>query len=207
MNEAKLCILNSCFNETENNFTSVSTPGKAVVDFICVPHDVMENCVSFKVRTARSIIEDGNLSGLLGERSKAPDHSALIAEFQTSHICADNYDAHNEEASDRQRYKLKAIPRDFLSSNISRLALQDIISKTESFRKAQSEIDSIYSSLCDTIIMEMDNCIPRCDTSKKTRKRFKTHKPYWNDQLKDLWNAMYAKEKRFVFLFQWQSLF
>ena len=45
----------------------------------------------------------------------------------------------------------------------------------------------------------MDNCIPRCDTSKKKRKRFKTHKPYWNDQLKDLWNAMYAKEKRFVF--------
>ena len=86
LNEAKLCILNGCFNETENNFTSVSTRGKAVVDYICVPHDVMENCVSFKVRTARSIIEDGNLSGLLGERSKAPDHSALIVEFQTSHI-------------------------------------------------------------------------------------------------------------------------
>ena len=84
--------------------------------------------MSFKVRTARSIIEDRNLSGLLGERSKAPDHSALIAEFQTSHICTDNYDTHNEEPSDRKRYKLKAIPRDFLSSNISRLALQDIIS-------------------------------------------------------------------------------
>ena len=128
LNEAKLCILNSRFNETENNFTSVSTQGRAVVDYICVPHHVMENCMSFKVRTARSIIEDGNLSGLLGERSKAPDHSALITEFQTSHICTDNYDTHNEEASDRKRYKLKAIPRDFLSSNISRLALQDIIS-------------------------------------------------------------------------------
>ena len=127
LNEAKLCILNSRFNETENNFTSVSTQGRAIVDYICVPHHVMENCMSFKVRTARSIIEDGNLSGLLGERSKAPDHSALIAEFQTSHICTDNYDTHNEEASDRKRYKLKAIPRDFLSSNISRLALQDII--------------------------------------------------------------------------------
>ena len=45
----------------------------------------------------------------------------------------------------------------------------------------------------------MDNCIPRCDTSKKTRKRFKTHKPYRNDQLKDVWNAMYAKEKRFFY--------
>ena len=52
LNEVKLCILNSRFNETENNFTSVSTPGKAVIDYICVPHDVIENCVSFKVRTA-----------------------------------------------------------------------------------------------------------------------------------------------------------
>ena len=82
----KILSLNSRFNESENTFTSVSTPGKVVVDFICVPHDFMENCVSFKVRIARSIIEDGNLSGLLGERSKAPDHSTLIAEFQTSHI-------------------------------------------------------------------------------------------------------------------------
>ena len=86
--------------------------------------------MSFKVRTARLIIEDGNLSGLLGAHSKAPDHSALIAEFQTSHICTDNYEGDNEVASDRKRYKLKAIPRDFLSSIISRLALQDIISKT-----------------------------------------------------------------------------
>ena len=92
----------------------------------------------------------------------------------------DNYEVVNDKASDRKRYKLKAIPRDFLSSNISRLALQDIISKIESAQETQSEIDNIYSSLCDAIITEMNNCIPRCDTSKKTRKRFKTHKPYWN---------------------------
>ena len=50
------------------------------------------------------------------------------------------YDAHNEEASDRKRYKPKAIPPDFLSSNISRLALQDIISKTESLRKTKVKL-------------------------------------------------------------------
>ena len=77
LNEAKMCILNGRFNEANNNFTSVSTRGKAVVDYICIPDDIMEQCVDFKVRTARSIIEDGNLCGLLGDRSKAPDHSAL----------------------------------------------------------------------------------------------------------------------------------
>ena len=175
LNEAKLCIFNGRFNETENNFTSVSTRGKTVVDYMCVPHDVMEKCVSFKVRTARSIIEDGNLSTLLGERSKAPDHSALITEFRTSHIHTDNYVAESDNTCDRKRYKLKSIPLDFLSSDISELALQAIILKTESARETQSEINNFYVDLCDVIITEMDNWIPRCDTGKKTRKRFKSH--------------------------------
>ena len=74
LNEAKFCILNGRFNETENNFTSVSTRDKAIVEYICAPHDVIEKCESFKVRTARSIIEDGILSSLLGE-SFRPNHS------------------------------------------------------------------------------------------------------------------------------------
>ena len=37
LNEAKMCVLNGRFNETDNNFTSVSTRGKAVVGYICVP--------------------------------------------------------------------------------------------------------------------------------------------------------------------------
>ena len=33
LKEAKLCILNGRFNETKNNFTPVSTRGKAFVDY------------------------------------------------------------------------------------------------------------------------------------------------------------------------------
>ena len=44
LNEAKMCLLNGRFDESENNYTSVSTRGKAVVDYICVPHEVFENC-------------------------------------------------------------------------------------------------------------------------------------------------------------------
>ena len=85
-----------------------------------------------------------------------------------------------------------------MSSDLSRLALQAVITKIESARETQSEIDNIYATLCDAIITEMDNCIPLCDTSKRTRKRHKTQKPYWNDELMNLWSVMHAKEKLFL---------
>ena len=48
----------------------------------------------------------------------------------------------------------------FLSSDMSRFTLQNIIGKIESAREIQNEINNIYSSLCDTLIAEMDNSIP-----------------------------------------------
>ena len=82
----RLLELNGRFIESDNNFTSVLTRGKAVVDYICVPHDVLEKCEYFKVNTMRSIIEDRKLTCLLDERSKEPDHSALITEICISHF-------------------------------------------------------------------------------------------------------------------------
>lgn len=81
---------------------------------------------------------------------------------------------------------------------MSKLALQYIIQKIESARETQTEIDNIYTNLCDVIIAEMDNLIPCFDTIKKTNQRFKASKPYWNGELRELWNTMYAKEKLFL---------
>ena len=80
LNEAKFCTLNGRFNSSDDNYTSVSSKGSAVVDYICVPHDTFEQCLYFKV--IRSLIEDANLYGLLSERSKIPDHSILLTEFR-----------------------------------------------------------------------------------------------------------------------------
>ena len=44
----------------------------------------------------------------------------------------------------------------------------------------------------------MDKCIPRFETGKKTKRRFKSHKPYWNKELSELWNAMHSKEKQYL---------
>ena len=50
LNDAKMCVLNGRFRDTDDNFTSVSTKGKSVVDYMCVPnHDNFSQFESFQV--------------------------------------------------------------------------------------------------------------------------------------------------------------
>ena len=123
----------------------MSPRGKAAVDYICVPHETLELCNYFKVLTSRSIIEDANLFPHLGERSKVPDHSALTVEFRTLHSAQnlEGNSAHTGCLNGAKRYKLRSIPNEFLSSDLSKLALQNIIGRTESARETQNEINNI----------------------------------------------------------------
>ena len=63
-NEAKFCTLNGRFDTNDDNYTSVSSKGNAVVDYICVPHDTFEQCLYFIVITSRSLVEDADLFGI-----------------------------------------------------------------------------------------------------------------------------------------------
>jgi hypothetical protein len=45
LNDAKFCVLNGRYHD--NNWTSISRRGRAVVDYICVPHDKFTKCISF----------------------------------------------------------------------------------------------------------------------------------------------------------------
>ena len=48
LNESKMCMLYGRFDAENDNFTSISTQGKAEVNYICVPHENVDQCESFK---------------------------------------------------------------------------------------------------------------------------------------------------------------
>ncbi|CAG2190910.1 unnamed protein product [Mytilus edulis] len=144
-----------------------------------------------------SIVEQSNLFSLLGERSKVPDHSVLIAEFKTTCTYSTKSQV-PQECVENKRYKLKSIPNDLFASDLSKIALQSIITQIERTRETQTNIDEIYSKLCDVIIDEMNDKIPRFSTSTNTRKRLKMNKPFWNDELRLLWDDMRTKENQFL---------
>ena len=195
LNESKMCVLNGRFDSINDGFTSISKKGKAVVDYICVPHDVIDTCSYFKVLTVQSIIERCSLHGLLGERSRPPDHSVLIAEFKADCSMQTKINTVN---NGKVKYKLKKIPADFMTSDLSRQAIANIIDSIENTRENQTRIDDIYHNLCSIIKTEMEAKIPKYNTAKQSNKRYKPRKPFWNDELQRLWNKMYHTEKDFL---------
>ena len=48
LNESKMCMLYGRFDAENDNFTSISTQGKAEVNYMCVPHENVDQCESFK---------------------------------------------------------------------------------------------------------------------------------------------------------------
>jgi hypothetical protein len=196
LNDAKFCVLNGRLTNNQNGFTSVSRKGRAVVDYVCIPQDQYVKCKSFNVMTMQSIVDRDKLHSLLGERSRLPDHSAIIVKFTATYAHTNDHLLNVGQEVRRQRYKVRQVPNDFMNSNIARLAIIECIDKIESCRETQAEIDDIYRTLCDSI-SEMDRTIPKSN-SRATNKRYRMNRPYWNDSLTDLWNTM--REKECVFL-------
>ena len=140
-------------------------------------------------------MDENALHGLLGDRSRLPDHSVICTEFETDHS---NCCAVNNENAPRNRYNLKKMPSDFMTSELCRATISNIITSIETARENQESMDKIYDSLCHTIKAEMEATIPRYDATRRTSKRFKNRKPYWSDELQHLWDTMRIKENDFL---------
>lgn len=182
--DSKMCVLNGRFDNNTDNFTSVSTRGRSVVDFVCVPHDCFNSCENFDVISPASIIGDHNLQSLLGERSRIPDHNFVRFTYTYTIVATEN-EKDRENMPQRipfntKLYKLKRIPENFLSLTMARNAFLGIIRNIELCRETQNSIDTVYDDFCVKLFKEMNENIPSFDCSKKTRKRYKTFKPYWD---------------------------
>ena len=183
LNDAKFCVLNGRLCTTNDNFTSVPTRGKAVVDYVCVPYDCFKNCSNFRVISPESLVHKYQLQHLLGTRSKLPDIYFLSFDFTYSYSAQISDDCHNQPIQDHphepfiaRRYKINRMPPNFMQSDVSRSALLELTNKIESCRETQNNVDSVYDSFCDTIIHEMNDTILYFDCTRQVRKRFKSFK-------------------------------
>lgn len=73
-----------------------------------------------------------------------------------------------------------------MNSDLVKRSICNLIRSMELCRDQQNEIDSIYSELCDIIFKEMERKVQSKDGSGKTRKKLRTNKPSWNDELSTL---------------------
>ncbi|VDI60355.1 Hypothetical predicted protein [Mytilus galloprovincialis] len=135
------------------------------------------------------------LLDLIGDKSKLPDHSVIMCEFNVTHHGL-SYRI-KDQTNCQPRFKLDRIPLDFMASDIRRSALFEVIETIERCRETQDNVDKIYDNLCTVILTEMNEKIPKTGYDR-ANKRLKNRKPYWNDNLTNLWNDMRHKENEFI---------
>jgi hypothetical protein len=109
--DSKFVVLNGRFNSINlDNYTSISSKGRAVVDYWFVPQDILTKCTNFRVTTMQEICDQNLLYRLHGERSRLPDHSAIFMEFDChGYVHSSLSDPLSTNAHER-RFKLRKIP-------------------------------------------------------------------------------------------------
>ncbi len=194
LTENKFCVLNGRFLKEKDNFTYIGR-GRSVVDYIFCPHDDFRNCSNFVVTTSKELVEKYGLQALISERSKPPDHSLLQVTVKIAGI--DIPEPVNHTNSNTASYRVSSIPESFMNNDTARNELMNLISELELCRENQSMVDQLYENLVKCIFNEMERQLPKY-TGVKSNKKFKVKKPYWTDELKNLWSDMCYKEKVYL---------
>ncbi len=198
-------MLNGRVNKEDLSVTCVTPRGSSIVDYILVSQQSLSNCSDFKIQSPIELINEFNLKGLISSRSKPPDHALLSFKLciNTCLLQDDNPSDQSVNSNSNQsfrKYNFHQIREDFAQSDSCTNDILELINKIECNRQTQEELDNIYDSLTNTIVNEMNQEIPYSDITckSKQRKKWRKRQPFWNDELKELWDTMHQKNKLFM---------
>jgi hypothetical protein len=219
--ESKMCVCNGRVTPEYDNYTFIHTRGKSVIDYMCVPNDCLDKCLEFKVNTARDMVnlycniedEEIDLSRII------PDHSVLTLKLSSgNNINPRDININLEESTNQtheshnvgnneydqdhiyfKRYGVKSIPPDFINNTAACNKLLEIIEDIEHTRELQQDIDDTYLKFCKFYHDEMSRWLKAKNVHPAAFKRFKrSTKPFWNDNLSELWNTVCKREKLYL---------
>lgn len=195
-----MCILNGR-NSKNNNFTSVSTKGCSVVDYVLVPYECLDRYNKFEVLLATNIV-DRSVGIQSIENISIPDHSILRWEIvlKTSVSQSETNENHNEPRKTYIKYDRQNVPEEFMCSDNILSQINHLIVKLEQNQNEQTYVDSVYNSFTKVIEGEMNKHLkPRTiilDGIRNKKRRVK--KPWWDEELKVLWNDLCTYEKTWL---------
>ena len=212
--DTKLCILNGRLSPEHDNYTFLSSRGRSVVDYVITTHEGIDMCKQFKVITCNKLIEENKLQSLINSKSKPPDHSILSLEFMYSYGYNINNSTMEQKSTNsiskpiqqdcnillnNKMYNFNSRPENFLKSENWKQKITTIVQQLENNIDNQNELDSVFNNLCKSLFSELDNVLKfKTIGNKKTRKYFKSHKPYWDEELSNKWKLMREKEQLFT---------
>ena len=191
---SSFCMLNGRVGT--NGYTSVSEKGKAVVDYICVPHYQLTDHQDFNVIPVSDIANKFNLP-LPDKLTQMPDHSLLVTTITTSNFIPTMDEPCLPSVT---KYNVKDIPDVFMKSD--KHYIQEAIARIESELVNQDNVDKAYDTFLSMINGEMKKHLKtrksNINTTKKVKNTKLQKKPWWNQDLDELWKEVCMKEKRWL---------
>ena len=77
----------------------------------------------------------------------------------------------------------------------------DTIEKLETHESDQQSVDTVYNNFCETLKSEINRLLnPQkvlLSSATQTKKK-RLKKPWWNEELSDLWNDMCTEERKWL---------
>ncbi len=211
--QANACIVNGRINPLRDSYTSVSHRGKAVVDYVLACHDSLEYIKNFEVLGVSELLLKYQLmqhaTGLLS------DHSLLSFTIMCSNIEPLVRDIAGDESNNTQwghsaqnahvgasqpkRFKIHCVPDNFMYTGATVDSCLKIIEELLLNQIDQERLDSLYDQYVETYFDEMSSFFKEVSNTPVSRKSLRfTPKPYWNEDLSELWKRFHRSEKIFV---------
>ena len=194
LKETSCCVLNGRIDSSRNDFTSVTSKGKSVVDYIMVPVTDFKCCKRFSVESCTEISSKSGLQEHINIRSKLPDHSLLSMYFSFE----SNIKLERKESvlDSKNSYKYNCIPNDFLLDEEGRKYLESMIVNITLCKENQENVDSLYmyGALLTGLVKEFDRRIP-IRPKRGINKQVKVRHPFWNSELENKWQVICRAEK------------
>ena len=197
-----MCFLNG--RGKNNDFTSVSTNGRPVVDYCFVNHSNLNSFSNFSVTRSCEFI---NQSGSLHRVNPVgiPDHSLLKWNVSLGNMLDGSNKSTESHHSKEEFFKFDSsnISENFLNDDAFLFRVNEAIAQLESSLRTQSDIDGVYTDWYKILKDQMLKELPvikrkNCQTNSLNSKNHRPSKPWWSDKLADLWSSVCGAEKQWL---------
>ena len=146
-------------------------------------------------------MENYDAQCFFGPNCKLPDHSMLTA-VVICMIVDENGDGNefnvNNTRYRQRRHKYHGRHDEYLNSEMWQAAVQRIIFNLNENEMMQNILDAVHNDLCQSVFNKLDKHLQYSDSYHKSKRKLKCSKPYWNENLNNLWKKMSESEKQFV---------
>ncbi len=191
------CMLNGRIGQ--NNFTSVSNKGKAVVDYCIVPYEQLGHVSDFTIKTMTDLINEFNM--VMPLLTKMSDHSILLSTIDSSVLnlgLSENNADNDQYLRKTKRFDVKKISSDFMNSDQCQAGIKSTIQHIEQSLKIDKDINSACNELIILIQEEMKAHLNEIKDRGKPKNHKLKQKPWWDDRMQTLWNNVCDSEHLYL---------